>query len=252
MDKIKDMNKLSFPLIHFQEIDSTNNYLSALCEEQEVADFTVVLAQFQSDGRGQRGNAWESAPQKNLTFSYLLHPDFIDASHQFLLSEMASLAVKDTLNLYTDDITIKWPNDIYWREKKIGGMLIENRLTGMRIDRSIHGIGININQEEFRSTAPNPVSLKQITGKEYVLMHLLEQFMERLRDSYERLRSGETAPIDRRYRNSLFRKNGLHAYQDASGIFKARIADVESDGRLVLVDERGNERKYMFKEVAYR
>ncbi|MCE2616861.1 biotin--[acetyl-CoA-carboxylase] ligase [Phocaeicola oris] len=245
------MSNTAFPLIHVEEINSTNSYLSALCEKQEVADFTVVLSEFQSEGRGQRGNSWESDPHRNLTFSYVLHPYFIDVHHQFLLSEIASLAVKDTLSVYTNDISIKWPNDIYWKDKKICGMLIENNLTNTCINWSVNGIGININQETFHSSAPNPVSLKQITGKEYQPRDILNRFIEQLMEYYDMLRNGENRKVDRLYRHSLFHREGFHTYKDKIGIFKAKITDIEPNGRIVLTDQSGNGKRYMFKEVEY-
>ena len=151
------------PLIHINETNSTNNYLQSLCSEQKVEELTVVVADFQTSGRGQRGNSWESDPGKNLLFSTVIFPEFLEARRQFLISQIISLAIKEELDTYTTDISIKWPNDIYWKEKKICGMLIENDLMGRNISQSIIGIGININQEIFHSSAPNPVSLLQIT-----------------------------------------------------------------------------------------
>ena len=245
------MNNITFNLIHVEKTNSTNSYLSALCEKQKVPDFTVVLSEFQSAGRGQRGNSWESDSHKNLTFSYVLYPYFMDVHNQFLLSEIASLSVKDTLSAYTDNISIKWPNDIYWKKKKICGMLIENDLTNTHINRSINGIGININQEVFHSSAPNPVSLKQITGKKYEPMEILNQFVIRLIEYYDMLRNGERLKIDRLYRCSLFQGEGFHAYKDKIGTFEAKITDIEPNGRIVLTDKSGNEKRYMFKEVEY-
>lgn len=165
------------PLIHINETNSTNNYLQSLCSEQKVEELTVVVADFQTSGRGQRGNSWESAPGKNLLFSTVIFPEFLEARRQFLISQVISLAIKEELDTYTSDISIKWPNDIYWKEKKICGMLIENDLMGRNINQSIAGIGININQEIFHSSAPNPVSLLQITGEEHDLFKTLKNIM---------------------------------------------------------------------------
>lgn len=162
------------PLIHINETNSTNNYLQSLCSEQKVEELTVVVADFQTSGRGQRGNSWESAPGKNLLFSTVIFPEFLEARRQFLISQIISLAIKEELDTYTTDISIKWPNDIYWKEKKICGMLIENDLMGRNISQSIAGIGININQEIFHSSAPNPVSLLQITEEEHDLFEILK------------------------------------------------------------------------------
>ena len=148
------------PLIVLPETGSTNNYLSQLCNEQEAAvkEFTTVIAERQTAGKGQRGNSWESEDYRNLTFSFVLYPTFVEVRRQFLLSQFISLSIKEELDEWTEDISIKWPNDIYWHEKKICGILIENDLAGHHIGRCIAGIGVNINQEVFRSDAPNPVS----------------------------------------------------------------------------------------------
>ena len=129
------------PLIHISETNSTNSYLQALCSKQQgVAAFTTVVADFQTSGRGQRGNSWESEPKKNLLFSFVLFPDFLEARRQFLISQIVSLAIKEELDSYADDFSIKWPNDIYWKDKKICGMLIENDLMGRNISQSISGL----------------------------------------------------------------------------------------------------------------
>ena len=171
-----------YPLIALDETDSTNRYISQLCNElqESVAELTTVTAEFQTAGKGQRGNTWEAERGKNLLFSFVLYPTFLEARRQFILSQIVSLSIKEELDRWSDEITIKWPNDIYWRDKKICGILIENDLSGHFIGRSISGIGININQNEFHSDAPNPVSLKQITGQEHdryeILSHICRKY----------------------------------------------------------------------------
>ena len=169
----------SFQIIDLEETDSTNRYLSDLCDNTPTApiEYTTVTARFQTSGKGQRGNSWESEAGQNLLFSTVLYPRFVEARRQFVLSQIVSLAVKEELDTYTEGISIKWPNDIYWHEKKICGMLIENVLEGNRIGRCIPGIGINLNQTIFRSPAPNPVSLKQITGRDYDAPTVLNGFL---------------------------------------------------------------------------
>jgi len=124
-------------------------------------EFTTVIAERQTAGKGQRGNSWESEDCRNITFSFVLYPTFIEARRQFILSQIVSLSIKEELDQWTEGISIKWPNDIYWNDKKICGILIENDLSGHHIGRSISGIGVNINQDVFRSNAPNPISLKR-------------------------------------------------------------------------------------------
>lgn len=250
------------PLIVLPETDSTNTYLTQLCHEQASAvhEFTTVIAERQTAGKGQRGNSWESEDFRNITFSFVLYPTFIEARCQFILSQIVSLSIKEELDDWADDISIKWPNDIYWNEKKICGILIENDLAGHHIGRSISGIGVNINQEVFRSNAPNPVSLKQITGQEYDRYLILANIMKRLKAYYlllqsdaDRTATDRTATdlIAHRYACSLFRREGFHRYADADGEFLARLLRVEPDGRFVLEDREGKERGYLFKEVQY-
>ena len=239
------------PLIHINETNSTNNYLQTLCARQQTEEFTTVVADFQTSGRGQRGNSWEAEPDKNLLFSFVIFPVFLEAKQQFLISQIVSLAIKEELDTYTTDISIKWPNDIYWKEKKICGILIENDLMGRNISQSIAGIGININQETFHSFAPNPVSLRQITGKEFDLFEILKNIVLRIQSYYSLLKKGDTTSIACQYEKSLFRREGMHRYKDANGEFLARIVCVEPEGKLILEDEKLIKRGYMFKEVEY-
>lgn len=239
-------------IIHLvDEIDSTNNYMKSLLLKQKVKEGTIVSADFQTGGRGQRGNGWMSENGKNLLFSIVLYPDAVKANEQFLISQVISLAVADFLRKYTDGITIKWPNDIYWREKKICGILIENAIEGDQIKESVCGIGINLNQESFDSSLPNPVSLKQITGEYYKQSIMLGEVRELLFSYYEQLRRGEIQIIAENYRDSLFRKTGYHLFNDNTNDFIARIKNVAPDGTLILETESGDERRFAFKEVRY-
>ena len=245
----------SFPLIHLDETDSTNRYLTQLCDRQQVAEYTTVCADYQTAGKGQRGNTWESERGKNLMFSLVLYPTFLQPQHQFILSQLTALAVRDTLTRWAGDIRIKWPNDIYWQEKKICGILIENELNAEGIARSIIGIGLNVNQTKFHSDAPNPVSLRQITGGEENPMEVLHDIQTYIRERYEGLRNdkdgAKASMIAGQYNQDLFRREGWHPYEDASGRFMARLLRVEPDGRYMLQDEAGKERGYLFKEVQY-
>ena len=156
--------------------------------------------------------------------------------------------------VHADCLQIKWPNDIYWKDKKIAGILIENDLTGSQISQSIIGIGININQEEFHSSAPNPVSLRQITKKETDRMEVLNSVLEHIIDLYSRIENRETdiiTKIQEYYLKAQYRKEGYHPYCDAKGEFTAKLIRVEPDGHLILKDKNGSLRKYAFKEVKY-
>ena len=221
-----------YPLIVLDETDSTNRYISQLCNnpQKAVAELTTVSAEFQTAGKGQRGNSWEAEKEKNLLFSFVLYPTFLEARCQFILSQIISLSIKEELDRWSDEITIKWPNDIYWRDKKICGILIENDLSGHFIGRCISGVGININQKEFHSDAPNPVSLKQITGKEHNRHEILAHILKRVQIYYNGLQTEErntyAAEISARYARALFRRRGFHLYEDANGKFSARLRQI--------------------------
>ena len=238
-------------ILRVAETTSTNSLLRELVIKESLLEGSVVVADFQTAGRGQIGNVWESEAGKNLMFSTVLYPTCIPANRQFLISQIAALSVKETLDSYTDHVTVKWPNDIYWKEKKICGMLIENDLMGRNISQSIVGIGININQEAFHGAAPNPVSIYQITGKQYDIFEILKNIMLRIQSYYCQLKKDDTTSIVTRYTESLFRKDGMHRYKDADGEFLAQIVCVEPEGKLILEDEIQTKRGYMFKEVEY-
>ena len=202
-------------IIHVAETVSTNSLIRDLMAMEKLAEGSVAVADFQTAGRGQVGNKWESERGRNLTFSVIVYPEHLPANRQFLISQISALSVKETLDYYVDEVTVKWPNDIYWCDKKICGMLIENELAGNRMFDSIVGIGINLNQWEFRGDAPNPVSLCQIIGRE----------------------------VSRE-------EEGFYPYEDACGRFEAEIADVELTGHLLLRTREGETRRYAFKEVS--
>ena len=240
---------MNFNIIHIEETDSTNRWLK---ECHKGIDPIVAWAEYQTAGKGCGSNSWESERGKNLTFSMLIHPEEIPANEQFRITEITSVALCETLGKYLDEkVEIKWPNDIYVGDKKICGMLIENNLTGISIHRSICGVGININQEVFNSSAPNPISLRQIIGRVVDPALVLSSFMKHLHSNYELLKEGNVKTLHSYYMQSLFRREGLFCFKDKQGEFKASIEKVELNGRLWLKDEDRKERSYLFKEVEY-
>lgn len=214
-------------------------------------EITLATADYQTAGRGQAGNSWESAAGNNLLFALLLHPAAIAADAQFILSQITALSLCETLLLHADGFTIKWPNDIYWENSKISGTLIENSLSGRRIDDCLIGVGVNINQTAFCSDAPNPISLRQITGKEHERVFILAEIIRRFKRYYSLLQKGETQSIASAYMNLLYRREGCHLYQDLNGVFSARIEGVEPSGHLLLALPDGQTRRYAFKEVKF-
>ena len=239
-------------ILKLTETASTNDVLLAHPAPSN-GEMIVAVAEYQTAGRGQAGNSWESERGKNLLFSILTCPQTIAIADQYVLSMAGALALKAALDLYTDHITLKWPNDIYWRERKISGTLIETTVKGKRIDRCVYGIGLNVNQRDFRSNAPNPVSLYNIIGVETPLDEVLQNVLNSFELYYRRAAEGDYDAICAEYNAALFRREGMHAYEDcATGErFEAQISRVALNGRLHLIDADGHERTYWMKEVRF-
>lgn len=239
-----------------QTVHSTNSYLKELNGGDASFNMELATAEFQTAGRGQKGNSWESDEGANLLFSILLHPTYVQASKQFCISQAIALAVVDALKEIVHDpsiaepFTVKWPNDIYWGSKKIAGILIENELYGSTIKDCIIGVGLNVNQQLFKSDAPNPISLYNILGVEVDREELLNTVIRNFIRNIIMIESKQTAQLHNSYMQTLFRKEGFHKYRDEDGKFMAAIHSVRDDGRLILLDANGKERVYEFKEVA--
>lgn len=259
--------------MYIDETDSTNSLMQRILrgEEQEYAaclkaDVPLIYTTYQTAGRGQTGNGWESERGKNLLLSYLLREPKVDISELFLLNVTAAVAAHRTIAEWLSleqrpMLTIKWPNDIYIGNRKIAGILIENSLCGGKVQHSIAGIGINVNQEQWVSGAPNPVSIKQLTGVRADIDAIAKRFEQKL----ETTLSWE--PVQRRnyYRVHLYRRDGywpfverevstaptMNATNDAEGQFMARIKEILPTGELLLIDQQGGQRKYHFKQVRY-
>lgn len=234
--------------IHLSEVDSTNVEVRRRLEAGEpLPELTLVDADSQTQGRGQRGNSWESEAGQNLSFSLVCHPQWVKASEQFVLSQAIALAVAENV----DGSTVKWPNDIYIGDRKVSGTLIECDLRGSQIETCIIGTGVNVNQTEFRSDAPNPVSMAQVAGHTFDRETLLQAIVQRFVQYYEKIRNGQADEVRQAYRQRLYRRTAFHSYADAQGEFLAEIADVERTGHLILRKEDGTLHRYEFKEVRF-
>ena len=234
--------------------DSTN---SVLRDDTALPHGYVLAARRQTAGRGQRGNAWESQPDANLTFSLLLHPRTAP-SRQFELSMVISLAVADFLRRHMPGtrVMVKWPNDIYIAPAgKIAGILIEHILSGNSIHASIVGIGLNVNQTHFRSDAPNPVSMASATGQTYPLDDLMDDLARTLVSAVDEYEAApDPVALTQRYNRLLFRHDAaMHPFRDMASDtdFMARILGVAADGTLTLETDTGQHRNYLFKEVKH-
>lgn len=245
------MNLTSKNLILLNEVESTNNYANQLVLSKAAEHGTVVLAQYQKKGRGQQGNFWESEFGKNILASFIVFPQFLTAAKQFYLSKIVSLALVDFLKTETNEVSVKWPNDIYVRNKKIAGILIENSIKTVNVSLAIIGIGLNLNQEKFISDAPNPVSLKLITGKDYISETVARKISEYFFIWYEKLQAEYFNEIDTNYYNQLFRANEWALFAKQGIQFEAKISGIGEFGQLILEDRNGFISEYMFKEVEF-
>lgn len=230
---------------------STNDEASALIARTDPAEGTLIRTDNQTAGRGQRGNQWEAKSGENLTVSVILKPTFLSASEQFWLNIAVSLGIYDTLQpLVGDALRIKWPNDLYVSDQKLGGILIENTLHGYSIAWSVVGIGLNVNQTEF--SYPTATSLQQQTPlpNGYDLSGLLSRLCETLEQRYLQLRSGQRDILKTSYLQTLYRCQEEHLFESDGRRFRGVIIGVDETGRLAIAD--GDQVRYFgFKEVSF-
>lgn len=210
----------------------------------------IVQTGFQTAGRGQAGNYWESEADKNALFSMALFPQFLAPTRQFMLSKAVSLGVVQSLNELKEGFKIKWPNDIYFENKKLAGILIETAIMGNTLKHAIVGIGLNVNQENFE-LAPAPISLKQLLQKDFDVDEILYRISESVLTMYTALANGEDTRINESYFEHLYRNKGEWKFKDAQGYFWAIIQSVMPDGQLILQLSTGEQRRYWMKEVEF-
>lgn len=242
------------------------NSTSTLLREQYSDDLPhlyTIRADYQTAGRGQAGNSWESEEGKNLLFSALLRYNDLRAADQWRLSMLVALALWEVLakHLPEEQLTIKWPNDIYFGDKKLVGILIENSLVGGYVGYSIAGIGVNVNQTKWLSNAPNPISMKEITNQDYDVETLMNEWIDAMK-SWERR---TTEAIKAMYMQHIYRGTGWHKYverevnvaptsiakQGIDGIFRAELVGISEQGELILRKENNEEQAYHFKQIRF-
>ncbi len=235
-------------LVKLTKVDSTNNYLKLLlANTKPLAQGTVIMAEEQFAGRGQNNNKWLSQAGKNLTFSIFLQPHFLAAHQQFKLNQAITLGITDCLTkILGNSCKIKWPNDIYFNDDKIGGILIENRVRGHKISESVIGIGLNVNQTTFDEDLKNANSLTNILGVNFDLMTLLADILLAIESRYFELEVANN--LDTLFISRLFNLNQLCQFNNGKHIFEAKIVGVTHTGLLVLETNEGLQ-SYNFKEV---
>ncbi len=239
-------------MILIRDASSTNTYASGLIREDAApAEGTIIYTNHQSAGRGQKGNKWESEDGKNILCSIILFPDTVIPEDQFVISMAVSLGIHDFLSENIPVCRVKWPNDIYAGDDKISGVLIENMISDDRIENSIVGIGLNLNQTRFISDAPNPVSLKMITGKDYDTEECLRQLAATLDKRYKQILTGEYKTILDSFVSVLYRRNEWHKYRTGNMVFEGRIEAVTGKGHLIVEDRKGQKLEFATKEIEY-
>lgn len=231
--------------------DSTNVFAKNLLSKSEPIEGTVIITDYQTSGKGQIGNTWQSEPCENLTFSIVLKPSFLKIEDQFMLSKIVCLACAETFEEITnEEFKIKWPNDIYFENKKIGGVLIENIISNNKLSTSIIGLGLNINQESF-SNLPRAISLKNIKFYEYNLKDVLSILLKKLDVYYLKLRQGDNRKINEAYTEKMLGLERERVFNEKGNLFNAIVKGVNKNGQLILELENGYQQVFSFKEVAW-
>lgn len=245
---------MAIKILHFDEINSTNVFLyDKISENNDISDMVVVAAH-QTAGRGMDKNRWESEAGKNLLFSIALNVNFLEAENQFKISQAVSVAIVETLSQFVDDkrLFIKWPNDIYFGDKKLAGMLIQNTIEGRMMGVSIIGIGLNVNQIEFSKDIPNPISLKMISGRDFDLDNLLNLLVSSIKTKVESLRDKEKKnEINEKYVSRSYRFGIWSDYFYQNQVKSMIIRGFDKYGRLLLHDKEGAEIVCDVKELQF-
>lgn len=243
------LNPIGIPFIELLSTDSTNNYAMGLVRAAMAQHGAVVFAREQTSGRGQLNKQWTSQKDQNIAMSILVEPKSLNTSNVFLLSKTVAVAVRQFFEKHAEDeIKIKWPNDIYWCDRKAAGILIENLWQGSEWKFAVAGIGININQTEFGVLGSKAVSLKQIAGKNFEPIILAKELCTYLEDKYQSAINKPSLIIEE-YRSYLYKLNEKVKLKKGSRVFEATIKDVTLNGQLVV--QHGTEEKFDVGEVEW-
>ena len=240
-----------FEIIKLNEINSTNLHASALLSENQIINPTIIIADYQNQGKGQGGSRWESESGQNLLFSIVIFPENIKPIEQFYLSKITSIAIRETLSGHTKDVFIKWPNDIIVNKAKIGGILIENSIENNKIRDTVIGIGINVNQTDFPYFSFIATSLKIVSGRDHSPELILDSLITNFEFWLEKLESRNFDQIDKEYFSFLFGFQKKFQFRTGAETFEATIVDVEKEGQLVLLLNNNKKQKFGFKELEF-
>ncbi len=243
---------MNFTIYNAETAASTNDFLRNEAENGQLPEGYVIAANSQTSGRGQRGAVWESEPGANITMSLLLRPCCIGADHMFLVSKVVALGICEFLEQYGKPFSIKWPNDIYFEDKKICGVLIENQLMGSNILYSIVGIGLNVNQKKFFGDAPNPISMCHVYNRAFDRQEVLNGLLSAIDKWYQVLAGGNYGIVDNAYLGKLYHSKGTYTFRTPGGdSFSGNVELVEPNGRLTIRTTDGRALRFWFKEVQF-
>lgn len=250
-NSVDTTNQINWNILKFDELTSTNDYAKALLEKESVKNGTIILTDRQTNGKGQQGNSWLSEENKNLTCSIILNSDFLSVHEQFILNKTVCLTLIGGLRAFIDEkFQIKWPNDILFQEKKLAGILIENKITRNLLHKSIIGIGMNVNQTSFPKELQNAASLRLIGGKELEIPTLLAVLLRHFAYWLEKLRSKNLENINRNYLEYLIGFQEERSYQVNDQFITGQIIGVNSKGQLALAI-KGRVLYYNPKEIKF-
>ena len=238
-------------LIELDTVDSTNNYAAKLLLQTKLVNGTAIMTHFQTDGRGQRGSSWNSDPGKNLLFSLILNGHFINTENYFLLSKVIAIGINEAIEEISGQVGyVKWPNDIYMNEKKIGGILIENQWKGNLLEVAIVGVGINVNQVDF-DELDNATSLALLGSKNYDVKEVMNKVFSKIEIYYNKLKKGDVEQINAIYFNHLLYGGQWKVYDSKNGRIEGKITKVMENGLIELKLKDKNRSTFDFKELSF-
>lgn len=237
-------------IIKLDAIDSTNTFLKQISSADVIEDFTVVVAKEQTKGKGQMGNVWSTTRGENLTFSVFKDVSFLNFEHNFFLSLITALALRQTLQGFNvPKLTVKWPNDILSADKKIAGILIENVIKNNKLVSSVIGVGLNVNQTTFINL-PRASSMKLLVGANFDLDEVLQKFLCQLKLYFKKLKNGETKALMKEYNSNLFRKNKPSTFKNIEGsTFSGFIQGISNKGNLLVLLEDNIIKEFALNEI---
>ncbi len=237
-------------IITLSETNSTNEQARIMLNSRQISPPTVIFADFQTSGKGMAENTWQSEKGKNILCSYVLKPN-IAPEKQFKISQAVALSILNFLKEFSSEFLIKWPNDIYFKNKKTAGILIENLINGQNIVHSIIGIGININQIKFPDNLLNSSSLSMVTGQKINLEYAKQSLTKHILETFEQIKYNSSM-IHKEYIDNLYRYREMAEYRDSKGIFEGMITGVSKYGHLIVQNcNTHKQEEYDIKEIEF-